>query len=412
VVFGHLRLGDIMARIPLSDDACDRLVAARDPIDAGRLRDEAVADLSRRLRDELMVEIAGQMSEPVPRRRERRFDVRRRVVTTGAAIAAVVVVGVLALLGFSPTGGDHAGPLDVPAASAAGVLDQAAQAALRSTSVVPSRGQYGFVAVQTGSVLGQGRDGWDAWVRMSEIKSDWYAANGSGRERIVQTSSSFLTHRDRAIAQAHGMTLAQLTATFPHVIDGAFAPRTLETAGFLPYWQMSRLPTQPAALRRWLERLLLASAGKAAQASLLAQMRRDPAGLFAPIAQFLLLPTSPQLRAALFGVLAGLPGVQLLGHQRDRLGRSGIAVAVTHGRPDRVREELLFDPATSNLRQIQAVLLHSSSPPATPGAPHPATLAPGTVLEYTDFLSRGVVDSITQLPGGRHLPLTPTTGDR
>ena len=184
-VLDHPRLGDIMARIPLSDDACDRLVAARDPVDAGRLRDTAIADLSRRLRDELIAEIAGPMSDPAParRRRERRFDVRRRGLTTAAAIAAGVVVGVIALLGLSPTGGDHTGPLDVPAASAAGVLDQAAQAALRSTSLVPGRGQYGFVTVRTGSVLGQGQDGWDAWVRMAKIKTDWYAANGSGRER-------------------------------------------------------------------------------------------------------------------------------------------------------------------------------------------------------------------------------------
>jgi hypothetical protein len=130
------------------------------------------------------------------------------------------------------------------------------------------------------------------------------------------------------------------------------------------------------------------------------QLRADPAGLFSPIAQFLLLPTSPRLRAALFRVLAELPGVKLLGRQRDRLGRGGIAVAVTPpGGPDRVREELLFDPATSNLLQTQTVLLSTSS--ASRGPSMPA----GTVVGYTEFLSRGVVDSITQLPGGRRLPL-------
>lgn len=174
---------------------------------------------------------------------------------------------------------------------------------------------------------------------------------------------------------------------------------------------MNRLPTQPAALRRALERLLLASDGESARASLRAQIRADPAGLVAPIAQFLFLPTSPQLRAALFRVLAGLPGVQLLGHQRDRLGRSGIAVAVTDGRPDRAREELLFDPTTSNLLQTQTVQV-GKSPPAASGAPRIRAVPAGTVWQYTDFLSRGVVDSITQLPGGRHLPLKPAGGSR
>jgi hypothetical protein len=325
---------------------------------------------------------------------------------------------VLALVGSLPLGGGPDGPLDVPAASAAVVLDRAAQAAMQGTSVVPGKGQYGFVEVKTASVsgtgtaVGPGQPIWNVWVRMSEVKSDWYTANGSGRERTVRTSTSFLTPRDHAIARAHGVTLARLTATtFPRVLDGAFPPRTLQTAGFLPYWQMNRLPTQPAALRRALERLLLASDGESARASLRAQIRADPAGLVAPIAQFLFLPTSPQLRAALFRVLAGVPGVQLLGHQRDRLGRSGIAVAVTDGRPDRARKELLFDPTTSNLLQTQTVQV-GKSPPAASGAPRIRAVPAGTVWQYTDFLSRGVVDSITQLPGGRHLPLKPAGGSR
>jgi hypothetical protein len=406
-----------MARIPLSDDPCERLVASRDPIDAGRLCDEAVADVSRRLRDELLAELAGERSScqaAARRRRERGLRPGRRGVAAAAGIAAAVVVGVLAMVVSLPAGGGHDGPLDVPAASAAVVLDRAAQAAMRTTVVVPGRGQYGFVKVETGSVVGTGfavgatRPSWNVWVRTSETKSDWYTANGSGRERIIRTSTSFLTRRDRTIAQAHGMTLTRLTATFPRVLDGAFPARTLQTAGFLPYWQMDRLPTRPATLRRALERLLLASAGSSAHGSLVRQMRADPAGMFAPISQFLFLPTSPQLRAALFQVLARLPGVELLGHQRDRLGRSGIAVAVTQGGPNRVREELLFDPATSNLLQTETVQLPTSTPAASRGPSMPA----GTVMEYTDFVSRGVVDSITQLPDGRRLPLKPAGGSR
>jgi hypothetical protein len=403
-----------MARIPLSDDACDRLVASRDPIDAARLCDEAVADVSRRLRDELLAELAGEPSscQAAVRRRHRTrgFGADRRRVAAAAAIAAVIVGG-LAIVGLLPAGGGHDGPLDVPAASAAVVLDRAAQAAMRSMSVVPDQGQYGFVNVKMGSVGGGGiptvgtqRPTWNVWLRTSQVKSDWYRADGSGRERIVRTSTGFLTPRDRAIARAHGMTLAQLTVGSPRVFDGAFPPRTLLTAGVLPYWRMDRLPTQPAALRRALVRLLIASAPNRAPGPMMRQLRADPAQLFSPISQFLFLPTSPQLRAALFRVLADLPGVQLLGRQRDRLGRSGIAVGVTQGGPARVREELLFDPATSNVLQTEAVQLRAAAGgPAVPD---------GTVLEYTDFLSRGVVNSITHLPGGRRLPLKPAGGSR
>jgi hypothetical protein len=404
-----------MARMPLSDDALDRLVASRDPIDAARLHDAAIADASRSLHDELLVELAGELSSR-PRaardRRQRWVGAGRRRMAAVAGVAVAAVVGGLGMVGSLPTGGGHDGPLDVPAASAAVVLDRAAQAAMRSTSVVPSRGQYGFVKVEAGTVIGTGSAvgaqglSWNVWVRLSQVKSDWYSADGSGRERIVRTSTSFLTGRDRAIAQAHGTTLARLTVTSPRVIDGAFPPRAAESVGFLPYWQIGRLPTQPAALQGALDRLILASDSGSGQGALRRQLRADPAGLFGPISQFLFLPTSPQLRAALFRVLAGLPGVQLLGHQRDRLGRRGIAVAVTHGAPDRVREELLFDPATSNLLQTQTVVLHTSS--ASRGPSMPAR----TVVEYTDFVSRGVVGSITQLPGGHHLPLKPARGSR
>jgi hypothetical protein len=277
---------------------------------------------------------------------------------------------------------------------------------MRSASVVPDQGQYGFVTVREGVVVGgtiptvgTQRPTWNAWLRISQVKSDWYHADGSGRERIVRTSSGFLTSRDRVIARAHGMTLAQLMVGLPRVVDGAFAPRTLLTAGVLPYWRMDGFPTQPAALTRALERLLIATAPNRAAGPMMRQLQADPAQLFSPISQFLFLPTSPRLRAALFRALAGLPGVKLLGRQRDRLGRSGIAVGVTEGGPARVREELLFNPATSNVLQAQAVLLR-----AAPGAP---AMPDGTVIEYTEFLGRGVVSSITQLPGGRRLPLKP-----
>src|ERR1039458_5676969 len=118
-----------MTHIPLSDDACDRLVASRDPIDAARLCDQAVADVSRRLSDELLAELAGEPSSCQPaarRRRQRPFGAGRRRMAPAAAIAAVVV-GALAMVGLLPAGGDHDGPLDVPAASAAVVLDRAAQ---------------------------------------------------------------------------------------------------------------------------------------------------------------------------------------------------------------------------------------------------------------------------------------------
>lgn len=400
-----------MARVRVSDEVCERLVASRDPIDPARLRGELVAELSRRLGQELVAGLGGELESRGPAARlggtDRSAGGRRRL-TAAAAIAAVVVAAVLVALASLPGGGDHAGQLDVPSASAAVVLDRAAQAAMRMASVAPGPGQYGFVKVETGSVGGMGTSvgtrgpSWTVWVRVSEVKSDWYGAKGSGRERIVRTSTSFLSRHDRAVARAHRMTLASAAGGTPRILDGAFPPRTLITAGVLPYWKMNRLPTAPGALRRALERLLVATAPNREPGPILRQLRADPADLFSPISQFLFLPTSPRLRAALFRVLAGLPGVRLLGDRRDRLGRSGVAVALTlPGGPDRVREELLFDPATSNVLQIEYVQLGTSARSTVRGPSVPA----GTVTGYTDFLSRGVVNSITRLPDGRRLPI-------
>jgi hypothetical protein len=95
------------------------------------------------------------------------------------------------------------------------------------------------------------------------------------------------------------------------------------------------------------------------------------------------------LRAALYQMVAGLPGVQYLGWQTGALGRRGVAVGLTtHG----IREELLFDPATSDILEEADVQL-------TPG-PFPA----GTMLHYVAYQGRGVVNSIEALPRGGRVP--------
>jgi hypothetical protein len=125
------------------------------------------------------------------------------------------------------------------------------------------------------------------------------------------------------------------------------------------------------------------------------------ASVFEVIADRLLFAsTSPKLRAALYRVIARLPGVQLLGWQSDRLGRRGIAVAIPHAEigDEATCRELLFDPTTSEPLQTQLV---QTAPLPSSGT---ASLPAGTVLEYTVFITRGVVNSIEDLPGGGQLP--------
>lgn len=114
-----------------------------------------------------------------------------------------------------------------------------------------------------------------------------------------------------------------------------------------------------------------------------------------------------RLRAALYRVIAHLPGVQLLGWQTDRIGRRGIAVAISHAEvgDEATCKELLFDPTTGEPLQTQ--LVQTAPLTEIPGA---APLPRGTVLRYTAFINRGVVNSIEDLPGGGRLPYHHSAG--
>lgn len=392
--------------MPLTDEDCDRLIASRDPIDASVLDEEAVAGALRRLHEIVLEEQLYEVQPRVDRRRRagRRLGVSGRRLVALAGILVASLGAVLAGAALLPASGPQGDQLEVAPAAAAVVLGRAAQTAMRAAPVVPGPRQYAFLRVQTRSVLGGGPSStgpgprWNVWTWQTDVKSDWYRANGSGRERIVRTGTGFLTSTDRAVARAHGLSLAQVLPPTPRILDGAFPRGALESAGFLPYWRLvspGGMPTAPHALLRAFERMLASLTPSGPGLA-----RANPTALFGPISQFLLLPASPRLRAALYRVLAELPRVRLLGWKHDRLGRRGLAVGVVEGSSRfRVREELLFDPATSEVLETRTVDLHSARVPNTP--PMPA----GTVIDDTEFISRGLVNLITQLPGGGHLPL-------
>ena len=87
-------------------------------------------------------------------------------------------------------------------------------------------------------------------------------------------------------------------------------------------------------------------------------------------------------------MIESLPGVQNLGPATDRLGRHGQAVGlVTSG----TREVLIFDPASTVVLKREMVAV----PPRQPGN---NMLPAGTVLQYTEYLRAGVVDSDTAIP--------------
>jgi hypothetical protein len=104
-------------------------------------------------------------------------------------------------------------------------------------------------------------------------------------------------------------------------------------------------------------------------------------------------PVTPQVRAALYRVLATVPGVDLLGPGRDARGRAGTWVAHDDGT---TRWKLLLDPDTGRLLQQDQVTLKAvpaapctkdRTPPACPPA-----LAAGDLVSRMTFLSQRVTD--------------------
>jgi hypothetical protein len=136
-----------------------------------------------------------------------------------------------------------------------------------------------------------------------------------------------------------------------------------------------------------LEKYLLRSAG-------------GSGALLGAAGQFLLDPSSPQLRSAVFRVLAGEPGVRNLGTSRDSLGRPAIVLADRTTQNGNVYDsELLLDPATYVPLGTQLVLVQGNGgrrvapspgmPPAQSGGLETKGMKPGAIAHSEIYVTMG-----------------------
>ncbi len=94
----------------------------------------------------------------------------------------------------------------------------------------------------------------------------------------------------------------------------------------------------------------------------------------------------PTVRAALYKVAAGIPGVELLGPVQDRAGRPGVAVAMTSGYTGlRQRHVLILDEKTSALLAEETVLLDAA---------RWMDAKPPFVIGYATYLEAAVVERL------------------
>ena len=354
-------------------------------------------DVLARLRTELDLLIAPPSRPALPAKRARWRSRRARIgVAVGvAAVAAVIAIAVLP----SSTGGP------APAAAATALRKLAHVAAGQPAVVAPGPGQYQYTDSEdayenctstltpisttttvpigsTGSVsapaapVSSSRN--DYCVLVPEHRQIWIGADYSGRILESFGTPQFLSPADEAAWEASGSPLLGNSDS-----DVTFGPHALGDGppGF------SALPTDPTELARMISSRQIESGppGPAEDFNQIGDLLRET-------------DASPALRSALYQVAATIPGVELLGNVPNHAGTVGIGVAYTD---DGVRNELIFDPTTSALLGEESVAIVAD--------PSGYNVAAGTVLDWADYLSSGIVDSLSDTPTGTVSPAPPVS---
>jgi hypothetical protein len=251
----------------------------------------------------------------------RRLARRRWPFALAATTAAAAVLAIVLLQSSAPQ------------SAAAAMLERAARtAAGRPPAAAPRAGQFVYTksrSLNESVSVANGRATYD-FVR--QTREAWIGTDGSGRLR--ETSGS--DHSDERFR-----------------------------AGGLYFLDLSKLPTDAGALKKVIEQRKIEGGppGDAETFVIVGDLLRENYA-------------SPQLRAALFRVAAGLPKVELVGDVKDEAGRTGTAVGYAeHG----LSHQLIFDPKTSALLGERSV-------------------KDGKVVTWTVYLASGVVDSTSATP--------------
>ena len=351
---------------------------------------------------------------------------RRRTVVALAGLTAVAAVAVL-VIALLP------GSLDGTTPAAAAVLREAATAAADQPALKLGPGRYLYSKTSSLSYLGE--------IALTnpvyadpvylDYKTDsrfWIASNGSAVMVLHNVGPvRFTTQESRANWVAAGSPPKTLsTRVVPPQLMVAFP-----VSEGVPPFDVSKLPTNPPALVDRLKALensfnvpslleidgvsilewfpnpgftCFAAIGGPMNVNC-ASPENDPvlvpsgstAATFQMAVALLGTPETgmtPALRSALYRVIASLHGVEFLGKQTDRSGRRGIEIAspVYAG----LCMEVILDPTTGNLLQVEHVVVDPAKEPATARTYFGAIV--GQALMWTDYLSSGVVDSMPAMP--------------
>jgi len=274
-----------------------------------------------------------------------RLSLRRsRIAAAVAAVALVVVVG----SGVQPLGAQ-------PDPAAAAALNRAADVA--AAQPASSGVGYRHTTSEGAHLSGVGGDAdhpEGIWALVPVEREIWIAPDGSGRLIESRGEPIWFGPADEAAWMAAGSpdlrggqySDTRFGPTRPDLEPSSAQP----WPGSLHYEDLDALPTDVDALRAVIDARATAGVGATDynRFTIVGDLVRETVG-------------TPQLRAALYRVAAGLGGVELIGSATDRAGRTGTAVAMT-GNPSGVgleRHTLIFDPDTSMLLAEETVLIET-----------------------------------------------------
>jgi hypothetical protein len=321
--------------------------------------------------------VARPMSEKPPRALGPIRLHRAATLRIGAAVSLAVVILVAGVLI----------PNREQGAAAAVLNELAAVAAQQPTTLPVGASGYRYTKTETMSLNlhFDATPGDPLAALVSKTSSEWIAADGSRRLRQTTGVPIYLNERSRS-----DWDPAALRAVLvPLNLD--FGPRQLS------FDDLSGLPTDPAVLagviRERAERGFYRGSFQVftqnwvpPYGSIAVDMPLSHAMFFTIENMLSQQSAPPAVRAALYKVAAGIPGLELLGPVHDRAGRPGVAVAMTSAYTGlRQRHVLILDERTSALLAQETVLLDAAKW---------MDAKPPLVVGYATFLEAAIVERL------------------
>jgi hypothetical protein len=238
-------------------------------------------------------------------------------------------------------------------------------------------------------------------------EEEWWSPGGPSRSRWVIGTPRFLSGAEQSRWEKAGSPLPGSfdcdKRCFPgaHIIELRPGVTDVENEEGPSFPDFSTLPTEPKALRLEIEQRQVS--GPASDES--AANSIDAGQVIAELWDILDKPnTTPQLRAAIFGALAELPGIELDRNASNLVGRSGYALSYestsssSYGeqQPGK-RVEYIFDPETSAILGRREVIADPEKL-----LPWAKEIPAGTVWREVAYLQSQVVDSTHERPDERN----------